>query len=52
MSILRWENCDLFNNLCGGKSAGCDVDVTITKFGIGDEDDKVLAVVSAYADTN
>ena len=40
------------NNLCGETSAGCDVDVTITKIGVGGEDDKIIATVSAYADTN
>tara|TARA_Y100001933_G_scaffold223488_1_gene235058 strand:+ start:1626 stop:2174 length:549 start_codon:yes stop_codon:yes gene_type:complete len=40
------------NNLCGDTSAGCDVDVTITKIGVGGEDDKIIATVSAYADTN
>ena len=40
------------NNLCGQTSAGCDVDVTITKIGVGGEDDKIIATVSAYADTN
>ena len=40
------------NNLCGENGYGCEVDVQVTKIGIGGEDDKVLAVVSAYADTN
>ena len=40
------------NNLCGENGYGCEVDVIITKIGVGGEDDKVLADVSAYADTN
>ena len=40
------------NNLCGSGNSGCDVDVTITKIGVGGEDDKIIATVSAYADTN
>ena len=40
------------NNLCGENGYGCEVDVQVTKIGFGGEDDKVLAVVSAYADTN
>ena len=31
--------------------AGCNVDVTITKMGVGSEDDKVVGQITAYADT-
>jgi len=39
-------------NLCGGSNGGCDVDVTLTKVGVGNEDDRVIATVSAYADAS
>ena len=38
------------NDLCDGSNGGCSVDVTITKLGVGNEDDRVLATVFAYAD--
>jgi hypothetical protein len=31
--------------------AGCNVDVTITKMGVGSEDDKVIGQITAYADS-
>ena len=31
-------------------AAGCDIAVTITKLGVGSEDDKVIGQVTAYAD--
>ena len=37
-------------NLCGGDTDYCEVDVTITKRGIGNEDDKVLASSSIIAE--
>ena len=37
-------------DLCDGSNGGCSVDVTITKLGVGNEDDRVLATVFAYAD--
>jgi flagellin-like protein len=39
-------------NMCDGSDGGCDVDVTLTKVGVGNEDDKVIREVSAYADAN
>ena len=38
-------------DLCDGSNGGCDVDVTLTKIGVGNEDDIVIEV-SAYADAN
>ena len=37
-------------DLCDGSNGGCDVDVTLTKIGVGNEDDMVIREVSAYAD--
>ena len=37
-------------DLCDGSNGGCDVDVTLTKIGVGNQDDKVIRTVSAYAD--
>ena len=37
-------------DLCDGSSGGCDVDVTLTKIGVGSEDDMIIREVSAYAD--
>ena len=37
-------------DLCDGTGGGCDVDVTITKLGVGGENDRVLAMVNAFAD--
>lgn len=39
-------------DLCDGSNGGCDVDVTLTKIGVGNEDDIVIREVSAYADAN
>ena len=39
-------------DLCDGSDGGCDVDVTLTKIGLGYEDDKVIREVTAYADAN
>ena len=39
-------------DLCDGQEGGCDVDVTLTKIGVGNEDDKVIREVAAYADAN
>ena len=39
-------------NLCDGSNGGCTVDVTITKIGVGDEDNRIIAEISAYADAN
>ena len=38
--------------MCDGSDGGCDVDVTLTKVGVGNEDDKVIREVTAYADAN
>ena len=37
------------SDLCDGTDGGCDIDVTITKMGVGNEDDTVLRNVEAYA---
>ena len=37
---------------CSGANGGCDVDVTLTKIGVGNEDDKVIRTVTAYADAS
>ena len=37
-------------DLCDGTDGGCDVDVTLIKVGVGNEDDKVISTVTAYAD--
>ena len=39
-------------NLCDGSNGGCTVDVTITKIGVGNEDNKIIANINAYADAN
>ncbi|MGB1991114.1 MAG: hypothetical protein ACPHUO_02925 [Candidatus Poseidoniaceae archaeon] len=39
-------------DLCDGADGGCDVDVTLTKIGVGNEEDKVIREVTAYADAN
>ena len=38
-------------NMCGQDATGCEVVVTLTKLGVGEEDDKVIATVTAFADT-
>ena len=40
------------NDLCDGTGGGCDVDVTLTKIGVGNEDDKVIREVTSFADAN
>lgn len=37
-------------DLCDGSYGGCEIDVTLTKIGVGNEDDMVIREVSAYAD--
>ena len=38
-------------DLCDGSSSGgCDIDITITKIGVGGDSDKVIAMISAFAD--
>ena len=39
-------------DLCNGNDGGCSVDVTLTKIGVGNEDDKVIRTISAYADAS
>ena len=39
-------------NSCSGENGGCDVDVTLTKVGVGNEDDKVIRTITAYADAS
>ena len=39
-------------DLCDGSDGGCEVVVTLTKIGVGEEDDKVIATVTAFADAN
>ena len=39
-------------DLCDGENGGCTIDVTITQIGVGNEDDRVLATISAYADAS
>ena len=36
---------------CGQDATGCEVVVTLTKLGVGEEDDRVIATVTTYADT-
>ena len=40
------------NDLCGSGTTGCNVEVTITKLGIGADPDVVVGMFPAYADTN
>ena len=37
-------------DLCDGSTGGCTIDVTLTKIGVGNEDDRVIAVVYTYAE--
>ena len=37
-------------DLCDGADGGCEVAVTLTKIGVGGEDSKIIATVTAYAD--
>jgi flagellin-like protein len=49
----QWETSEgiTISGDCGD-STGCNVDVTITKMGVGSEDDKVIGQVTAYADNS
>ena len=38
-------------NMCGQDATGCEVVVTLTKLGVGEEGDRVIATVTTYADT-
>ena len=46
ITIAEGDNVDL----CSGDGVGCEVRVTIIKLGVGNEDDRVLDEVSAFAD--
>ena len=37
-------------DLCDGAAGGCNVEITLTKVGVGSEDDRVISFVNAYAD--
>ena len=37
-------------DLCDGSNGGCNVDVTLTRMGVGNQDDVFLAMVWAYAE--
>ena len=37
------------SDLCDGTDGGCDIDVTITKMGVGNDEGGVLRNVEAYA---
>ena len=37
-------------DLCDGSNGGCNVDVTLTRMGVGNQDDLVLANIWAYAE--
>ena len=39
-------------DLCDSTDGGCGLDVTITKLGVGNNPDMILAEVNAYADGN
>ena len=39
-------------DLCDGSGGGCEVTVTLTKYGVGGEDDKVIGMVNAWAGAN
>jgi hypothetical protein len=39
-------------DLCDGADGGCQINITITKAGVGSDSDKVLASVNAYADAS
>ena len=39
-------------DLCDGGNGGCEIVVTITQHGVGNEDDRVLATINAYADAS
>ena len=46
ITISEGSNTDL----CDGSNGGCDIDVTLTKVGVGAEDDKIIGGILAYAD--
>ena len=46
ITITEGNNTDL----CDGSNGGCEVDVYLTKMGIGDENDHVIGGKKAYAD--
>ena len=48
ITISEGANVDL----CDGSAGGCDVEVTITKIGVGNDSDKIIGVTNAYADAN
>jgi hypothetical protein len=48
ITISEGANVDL----CDGTFGGCDVEVTITKIGVGNDSDKIIGVTNAYADAN
>ena len=48
ITISEGANVDL----CDGSVGGCDIEVTITKLGVGNNADAVIAVKNAYADAN
>ena len=37
-------------DLCDGGNGGCSIDVTIIKGGVGNDSDKMIASINAYAD--
>ena len=39
-------------DLCDGTDGGCSVVVTLTKIGVGNEDDRIIRSVNAYADAS
>ena len=39
-------------DLCDGSNGGCNVDVTLTRMGVGNQDDLVLSNIWAYADAS
>ena len=38
------------SDLCDGSNGGCDIDVTIIKLGVSNEDDVILAMIRSYAE--
>ena len=39
-----------YYDLCDASNGGCTVDVSITKLGVGNEDDMVISNINAYAE--
>ena len=39
-------------DMCGSDDSGCEVVVTLPKLGVGEEDDEIIATVTAFADAN